>query len=130
MGRYFNFHCTWIILFWCILWWLNFCDMDNSRFNLVDSPSSLILFYIHVAFGSPTSREEQRLKGFKNRVLGKVFRLKKEEVTGGLSKLHNEELHDFYVANIWVIKLRRIRWMGHMACMERTAYWSEFVKHE
>jgi hypothetical protein len=42
-------------------------------------------------------------------VLGKIFRLKREELTGGLRKLHNEELHDFYIASIWVIKLRRIR---------------------
>ena len=63
-------------------------------------------------------------------MLGKIFRLKREEVTGGLRKLHNEELHDFYVASMWVIKLSRIRKMGHVACMERTAYWSKFVKHE
>jgi len=54
-------------------------------------------------------------------MLGKIFRLKRGEVTGGLRKLHKEELHDFYVASIWVIKLSRIRWMGHVACMERTA---------
>jgi hypothetical protein len=33
----------------------------------------------------------------KNRVLGKIYRLKREEVTGIQRKLHNEELHDFYV---------------------------------
>jgi len=83
--------------------------MDNSRFHLVDNPSSsLMLFYIHVTFDSPTLRDDQRLKGFKNRMLGKIFRLKREEVTGGLRKFHNEELHDFYIADIWVIKLRRI----------------------
>jgi len=54
-------------------------------------------------------------------MLGKIFRLKREEVTGGLRKLHNEELHDFYVASICVIKLSRIRWMGHVACMEGIA---------
>jgi hypothetical protein len=89
-----------------------------------------MLFYIHVAFDSPTLREEQSLKGFKNRALGKIFRLKREEVTGGLRKLHNEELHDFYVTSIWMIILRRIRWMGHVACMERTVYGSKFVKYE
>jgi len=47
-----------------------------------------------------------------------------------LRKLHNEELHDFYVASIWVIILRRVRWMGRVACMERSACGSKFVKHE
>jgi hypothetical protein len=29
-------------------------------------------------------------------VLRRIFGLKKDEVTGGWRKLHNEELHDFY----------------------------------
>jgi len=34
-------------------------------------------------------------------------------------KLHNEELNDLYSSpNIdWVIKSRRMRWEGHVACM-------------
>jgi len=32
-------------------------------------------------------REEQSLKGFKNRVVGKIFGLKREEVTGGFEKI-------------------------------------------
>jgi hypothetical protein len=31
-----------------------------------------------------------------NRVLGKVFGLKRDEVTGRWRKAHNEELHDLY----------------------------------
>jgi hypothetical protein len=31
---------------------------------------------------------------FKNRVLRRIFRLKRDEVTGEWRKLHNEELHD------------------------------------
>jgi hypothetical protein len=41
-------------------------------------------------------REEHKLKVFENRVLWRIFGLKKDEVMGGCRKLHNEELHDLY----------------------------------
>ena len=41
-------------------------------------------------------REESRLKVFENRVLRGVFGPKRDEVTGELRKLHNEELSDLY----------------------------------
>jgi hypothetical protein len=37
-----------------------------------------------------TSREEHRLRVFENRVLRKVFGLKREEVTRELRRLHSE----------------------------------------
>lgn len=42
-----------------------------------------------------------------------------QDITGDQIKLGNEELHDFYFSpNIfWVFKSRRVRWMGHVACM-------------
>jgi hypothetical protein len=40
---------------------------------------------------SLTLREEHRLRVFENRVL-KIFGPKRDEVTGGWRKLHNEEL--------------------------------------
>ena len=40
-------------------------------------------------------QEERRLPAFKNRVLRRVFGPKREEVTGDLRKVHNEELHYF-----------------------------------
>jgi hypothetical protein len=43
-----------------------------------------------------TLREEHRLKVFENKVLRRIFGPKREEVTGGMRKLHNEELHNFY----------------------------------
>jgi hypothetical protein len=33
---------------------------------------------------------------FENRVLRRIFGLKKDEMTGGWRKLHNEELRDLY----------------------------------
>jgi hypothetical protein len=44
---------------------------------------------------SLTLREEHRLRVFENRVL-RIFGPKRDEVTGGWRKLHNEELHNFY----------------------------------
>jgi hypothetical protein len=40
-------------------------------------------------------------------------------VTGGWRKLHNEELHNLYSSPsiIRIIKLRKIRWAGHVARM-------------
>jgi hypothetical protein len=64
-------------------------------------------------------REERRLGVFENRVLRKVFGPKRDEVTGEWRKLHNKELNDLYsLPNIVrVVKSRRMRWAGHVACM-------------
>ena len=66
---------------------------------------------------SLTLREEHRLRVFKNRVLRKIFGRKRDEVTWEWRKLHNEELTDLYsLPNIIQgIKLRRMRWAGHVA---------------
>ena len=68
---------------------------------------------------SLTLREERRLRVFENRVLRKVFVLKRDEVTGKWRKLYNEELNDLYsLPNIVrVVKSRRMRWAGHVARM-------------
>jgi hypothetical protein len=75
---------------------------------------------------SLTLREEQRLRVFKNRVLRRIFGLKRDEATGDWRTLHNEELSDLYSSPniIRVIKSRRLRWAGHVARMgeERGAY--------
>jgi hypothetical protein len=43
-----------------------------------------------------TLREEHSLRMFENRVLRRIFGQKRDEVTGGWRKLHNEELHNLY----------------------------------
>jgi hypothetical protein len=63
---------------------------------------------------------------FENRVLRRIFGLKRDEVTGEWRKLHNEELRDLYSSPSVsrIIKSRRIRWTGHVARMgeKRNAY--------
>jgi hypothetical protein len=44
-----------------------------------------------------TAREEHRLRESENRVLSRIFRSKKEAVTGGWRRLHNEELCNLYL---------------------------------
>jgi hypothetical protein len=52
-------------------------------------------------------------------MLGRIFEPKRDEVTGERRKLHNEEINDLYCSPniVWVIKSRRIRWVGHVARM-------------
>jgi hypothetical protein len=71
-------------------------------------------------------REEHRLRVFENRIVRRIFGPKRNEVTGEWRKLHNEELHILYSSPniIRQIKLRRMRWAGHVARMgeERNVY--------
>jgi hypothetical protein len=50
-------------------------------------------------------------------VLRRIFGPKRDGVTGGWRKLHNEELHNLYSSpsKIRTIKSRRMRWAGHFA---------------
>jgi hypothetical protein len=75
---------------------------------------------------SLTLREEHRLRVFENKVLRRIFGPKRDEVTGGWRKLHNEELIHLYSSPsiIRLIKERRMRWAGRLARMGemRNAY--------
>jgi hypothetical protein len=63
---------------------------------------------------------ETRLRVFENRVLRRIFGPRRDEVTGGWRRLHNEELHGLYSSTsiVRVIKARRMRWAfcGLEAC--------------
>ena len=52
-------------------------------------------------------------------MLRRIFGPRTEEVTREWRRLHNEELNDLYSSPniVRVIKSRRIRWAGHVACM-------------
>jgi hypothetical protein len=82
---------------------------------------------------SLTLREEHKLRVFENRVL-RTLGSKRDEVTGGWKKLHNEELHNLYSSPsiIRMIKSRRMRCTGHIARMWRRGmsigYWWESQK--
>jgi hypothetical protein len=54
---------------------------------------------------------------FENRMLRRIFEPKRDGVTGGWRKLHNEELQNLNSLSIIIriIKSRRMRWAGHMA---------------
>jgi hypothetical protein len=56
---------------------------------------------------------------FENRVLRRIFGPKRDGVTGGWRKLHNEELHNLYSLPIIIriIKSMRMRSAGHVARM-------------
>jgi hypothetical protein len=53
---------------------------------------------------------------FENRVLRRIFGLKRDDMTGGWRKLYNEELHNLHssLSIIRMIKSRRMRWAGHV----------------
>jgi hypothetical protein len=61
---------------------------------------------------------EHKPRVFENRVLRRIFGPKRDGVTGGWRKLHNE-LHNLYSSPsiIRITKLRRMRWAGHVAQM-------------
>ena len=69
---------------------------------------------------SLTLREERKLRVFENRVLRRIFGPRRDEVTGEWRRLHNEELNDLYCSPniVRLIKLRRMRWAGHVAHMD------------
>jgi hypothetical protein len=53
---------------------------------------------------------------FENRILRRRFEPKRDAVTGGWRKLHNEELHNLYSlpSIIRKIKSMRMRWARHV----------------
>ena len=64
-------------------------------------------------------REKHRLRVFKNRVLRRIVRPKRDEVTGEWRRLHKEELYALHSPTniIRVIKSRRLGWAEYVARM-------------
>jgi hypothetical protein len=67
-----------------------------------------------------------KLKVFENKVLRRIFGLRRDEVIGGWRKLHNEDLHNLYSSPsiMRVIKSKRMKLAGHVGCIreKRNAY--------
>jgi hypothetical protein len=61
-----------------------------------------------------------KLRVFENRVLRRIFGPKRDGGMGEWIQLHNRELHNLYSSPhiIRQIQSRRMRWVGHVACME------------
>ena len=74
---------------------------------------------------SKVSEEEYRLRVSLNRVLGRIFGPKRDEVTGEWRRLHNKELYALYSSPniIQLIKSRIMKWAGHVARMGREERW-------
>jgi hypothetical protein len=64
-------------------------------------------------------KEEHRLRVIQNRVLRRIFGVKRGEVTGGCRKPHEEELLNLHSSPsiIRMMKLTMMRWAGHVARM-------------
>jgi len=73
-------------------------------------------------------REKHRLRVFENSLLRRIVGPKRDEVTGEWRQLHNEELNYLYSSPniIQVIKLRKIRWVGHVAHVGRVEVFTGF----
>ena len=56
-------------------------------------------------------------------MLRRIFGPKMDEVTRERRKIHNDEIYNLYCSPgaIWVIKLRKIKWAGHVARVGRGA---------
>jgi len=68
---------------------------------------------------SPTLREDHIFRVLENRVLRRMFGLKREKVARYWRRLLNEELHNLRVSPniIRLVKTRRMRWVGDVARM-------------
>jgi len=51
-----------------------------------------------------------------NRVLGRAFGFERDEVTGEMRKLHNEEFYEMFCSHN-IVRSKRPRWAGHVVCM-------------
>jgi hypothetical protein len=96
-----------------------------SKIVKIGTYKTVVLYGCETWF--PTLREEHRLRVFENRVLRRIFGLKRK----GWRKLHNEELHNLYSSPSVnrMTKSRRMRWAVHAARIGRNGkyigYWWE-----
>jgi hypothetical protein len=92
---------------------------ENAHHGLC--PQTLLPFHPLLRFQNDlftgSNNIKLSLRVFEKRVLRRIFGPKRDEVTGGWRKIHNEELHNLYSSPsiIRMMKSRRMRWAGHVA---------------
>jgi hypothetical protein len=89
--------------------------LNYRYFTFISLLLTLLFSILFHPFPQSMLREEHRLRVFENRVLRRICGPKRDEVTRGWRKLHNEELRSLYCSPsiVKVIKARRMRWSGH-----------------
>ena len=102
----------------CCIFFSSISLSKNVEIKIYRSIILLVVIYGCESW-SFTLRKECRVRVYKNRVLSWIFGPKSDEVTGEWRRLHKKELYALYSSpnTIWVIKSRRLRWAGHIACM-------------
>jgi hypothetical protein len=85
------------------------CCLKNVKIRIYKTTILPVFMYGCETF-CLTLREQHGLRVFENRVLRRIFGPKRDEVTGGWRKLHNEETN-----LIIMIRSMRMRWAGHVA---------------
>jgi len=85
----------------------NFCSVARVWCSVVSRFRRILVYIV------------MKLTVFENKVLGRLFVPRRDEVTGEWRRLHNVELNDLYCSPsiVRVIKWRRMRWAGHVARM-------------
>jgi hypothetical protein len=89
-------------------------DMINELHKIWDISVSCIYINVYVSqfpLYYFLMYQSYRLRVFENRLLRRIFALKRDEMTVGWRKLHNEEFHNLYSSRsiIRMIMSRRIR---------------------
>jgi len=69
-----------------------------------------VILYSCVSW-STTLADEHKLRVFENKVLRKIYRPKRDKLSGDGRRLHNEELHELYDSPdvVRIMKSRRLR---------------------
>jgi hypothetical protein len=104
--------------------WIEVSQDGAKCRNCCEQGNEASVFFCFVLYGCGTwsliLREVCRLRVFENRRLRRVFGPKRDEGTGKLRRLRNEELCALYSSpnTIRLIKSRRLRWAWHVACMK------------
>jgi hypothetical protein len=68
------------------------------------------------------------MRVFEDRVLSRIFGPRGNEVSRDWRKLQNEEFHNLYSSPniVKIVKSWRIKWAGHVACMEKSEMRTKF----